>query len=70
MEEVPSQGSVKFITTGVLRDLVYHAGGWEGVQSWSCPLPRAGAPVGRMPEHPTKKQGKKKEFAFDGSCVL
>ena len=46
MDEVSSQGSVQsgidleaFMKTRLLRYPVCHAGKWEGVRPWPCPLP-------------------------------
>lgn len=35
-----------FVTTGLLRDSVYHAGGLEGIGPWPCPVPAGRGPDG------------------------
>ena len=63
------QGSVQsgidfetFITTGLLRDPVCHAGDREGVRSRPRPLPAGRGPDGLMTARPTTKEARKKMF--------
>ena len=67
LEGVSSQGSVQsgidlltFMTTGLLRDPVCHAGDWEGVRPWSRLLPADRGPDGADDRTPDEEAGKAK----------
>ena len=69
LEEESSQGLVQsgidfeiFITTGLLRDPVCHAGDWEGVRPWPRPLPAGRGPDGADDRTPDDEAGKKKKY--------
>ena len=70
MEEGSSQGSVQleiyfeaFITSGLLRDPVCHAGDREGVRPWPRPLPAGRGPDGADNRTPDDEAGKEKHFS-------
>ena len=49
-----------FMTTGLLRDPVCHAGDWEGVRPWSRLLPADRGPDGADDRTPDEEAGKAK----------